>query len=268
MAIKNKFFKFSTLAAIACVAVGFCFLSDNVGDGMNYEETSNIERKSDAKGSISEEKLTEGKKVVDDYEKEVAEIVDATPEPTKEATQASLLGFEPIEGEEIPRIDYKDYINYDKYKGIAIVSANQYVNIRKGPSVKTSIVGKIQPNAGCYIIATTQKNGEVWSKIKSGSVQGYIKQAYLKTGNDAMALVSAVGRLVISSKCNALNVRKKPSIDADILYQINKKEELEIVSVSKDWVEVKVDISSDESGDEADDTAFINRSYVNISFKL
>lgn len=268
MAIKNRIFKISTLAAVAVIAVTFCFLSENAGDSMDYEETSQIEHKSGAKSSISEEKLTEGKKVVDKYDKEVAKIVDSTPEPTKEVTQASLLGFEPIEGQDIPGIDYKNYIDYNNYKGIALVSAIQYVNIRKEPNVKSSIVGKIQPNAGCFVIATTQKNGEVWSKIKSGSVQGYIKHAYLKTGNDAMALVSAVGRLVISSKCDALNVRKRPSMDANILYQINKREELDIVSVSKDWVEVKIDISSDESDEDSADTAFINRSYVNISFKL
>ena len=88
----------------------------------------------------------------------------------------------------------------------------------------------------------------MWNKIKSGGVQGYIKQNYIKSGNDAMALVSAVGRLVITSKCDALNVRENASTDASILYQISKNEELDIVSVSKDWIEVKVDISSDETG--------------------
>ena len=116
MAIKNRIFKISTLAAVAVIAVTFCFLSENAGDSMDYEETSQIEHKSGAKSSISEEKLTEGKKVVDKYDKEVAKIVDSTPEPTKEVTQASLLGFEPIEGQDIPGIDYKNYINYDNYK--------------------------------------------------------------------------------------------------------------------------------------------------------
>lgn len=264
---KRKVLSFSTLVAVVAVAMTFCFISENSNKtDMSYEETSSIDTKSNAKGSISEEKLTDNKKVVDDDNvKEVAEMVEATPEPTKEPTQASLLGFEPIEGQEIPGIDYKEYIDYNKFKGVAVVCANQYVNIRKEPSVKSQIVGKIQPNAGCFVLSTTQKNGEVWNKIKSGGVQGYIKQNYIKSGNDAMALVSAVGRLVITSKCDALNVRENASTDASILYQISKNEELDIVSVSKDWIEVKVDISSDETGG---DTAFINRSFVNIAFKL
>lgn len=266
MVKKRKFLGFSAIVAAAAVAMAFCIISEKNRTDLNFEETSKMERQSEARGSISEEKLTDNKKVVDDDNaKEVAEMVEATPEPTKEPTQASLLGFEPIEGEEIPGIDYKKYINYNKFKGVAIVSANQYVNIRKEPSIKSHIVGKIQPNAGCFVLSTTQKNGEVWNKIKSGEVQGYIKQSYLKNGNNAMALVSAVGRLVITSKCNALNVRENASTDSSILYQISKNEELDVVSVSKEWVEVKVDISSDETGG---DTAFINKSFVNISFKL
>lgn len=266
MAKKRRLLGFSTVTAVVAVAMTFCVISESKKTNFNYEETSNIKGKSEAKGSISEEKLTDNKKVVNEKNaKEVAEMVQATPEPTKEPTQASLLGFEPIEGEVIPGIDYREYIDYNKFKGIAIVSTNQYVNIRKKPSVKSNIVGKIQPNAGCFVLSTTQKDGVVWNKIKSGDVQGYIKSGYLKSGNDAMALVSAVGRLVITSKCNALNVREKASTNSNILYQISKNEELDIVSVSKEWVEVKVDISSDETGG---DTAFINRSFVNISFKL
>ena len=117
---KRKVLGFSTLVAVVAVAMTFCFISENSNKtDMSYEETSSIDTKSNAKGSISEEKLTDNKKVVDDDNvKEVTEMVEATPEPTKEPTQASLLGFEPIEGQEIPGIDYKEYIKTKTNKDI------------------------------------------------------------------------------------------------------------------------------------------------------
>lgn len=263
MAIKNKLFKFSTLAMIVTIAVIFCCVAE--GNFKNYEETKNIGNQTSAKSKLDVTNVTEDDKVIKNYDDEVSKIVSATPEPTQEATQASILGFEPIPGTEIPGIDYRQYIDYGNFQGVGIVTGHNYVNIRKGPSEDYAVIGKLRPNGGCYIIETIEQGGVQWSKVKSGVVEGYIMTQFLKTGTEALAMVSSVGRLVVTSNCNGLNVRQQPSLDSAVLYQISQDEALDIVSVSEEWVEVRVDMSGDENGT---GTAYINKSYVNISFRL
>ena len=76
MAKKRRLLGFSTVTAVVAVAMTFCVISESKKTNFNYEETSNIKGKSEAKGSISEEKLTDNKKVVNEKNaKEVAEMV-------------------------------------------------------------------------------------------------------------------------------------------------------------------------------------------------
>ena len=102
--------------------------------------------------------------------------------------------------------------------------------------------------------------GVQWAKIKSGKVEGYVKKNYICTDKEALAMVSSVGRLVVTVECDVLNVREQPSVDSKILCKISVGEELDIVSVNDKWLEVKVDVS--------DESAFISRDYAKISYQL
>ena len=68
------------------------------------------------------------------------------------------------------------------------------------------------------------------------------------------------GRLVIKATCDELNVRENPTLTSKILYRIDSGEELDVLSVNKDWIEVKVDIS--------DESAYVSRDFANIHYRL
>ena len=64
--------------------------------------------------------------------------------------------------------------------GICNVEENN-LNIRKEPDESGKLVGKLPRNAACEIISN--ENG--WAYIRSGKVEGYVKEEYLLTGFDA-----------------------------------------------------------------------------------
>lgn len=266
MAVKNKAFSISSLVIIAIVAVISVTMFDSNKADMEHEETVKVQGSQSSSKLVVEKEISESDKVTEKLENEIDETADFAEEVDKitkeeDNSMENEYGFIPIPGEEIPGIDYTTYIDYSKFSNIAIIGAKQYVNVRKGAGEKNEIVGKIQPNGGCKVLGTINDVDNVrWAKIQSGSVIGYVKEEFLITGTEAMAMVSSVGRLVITAKCNELNVRVSPTLDAKILYRINAGEELDILSVSSDWIEVKVDFG--------DESAYINREYVNISFKL
>ena len=72
-----------------------------------------------------------------------------------------------------------------QFENIGISIANQYVNIRKKPNVESKILGKLYRGSAATIVDT---KGD-WVKIKSGSVEGYIKSEYLAIGKKVEKLV-------------------------------------------------------------------------------
>ena len=276
MAVKNKLFSISSVAIIVIAAVlSAAHFSDTNNANMEKEEALVSMDSHSSSKVIKEDVKTESEQVVEDISTEITKSDDVIEQVIKEEekeeeirTIEEELGFVPIPGIEIPGIDYKAYINYDdeKYKNVAIVGAKQYVNIRKGAGEEHEIVGKLRPNGACTLLGTIKDSKNIlWAKVKSGDVEGYVKQQFLVKDKDAMAMVSSVGRLVIRAKCNELNVRENPSLESKILYRIDKGEELDIVGATKDWIQVNVDVGGDVDGG---DSAYISREFVNISFEL
>ena len=65
-----------------------------------------------------------------------------------------------------------------QYFNIGISIADTYVNIRSDANTDSDIMGKLYRDSAAIILDTM----EDWYYIESGSVKGYIKSKYLKTG--------------------------------------------------------------------------------------
>ena len=61
-----------------------------------------------------------------------------------------------------------------------------YVNIRTDANTDSEVVGKIYNNCAATIEETVSGEDGDWYKIKSGSVEGYIKSDYFVTGDEAL----------------------------------------------------------------------------------
>ncbi|MBE5966392.1 MAG: peptidoglycan endopeptidase [Lachnospiraceae bacterium] len=166
-----------------------------------------------------------------------------------------------LSSDEIPVPGFSDI-------GIADVETNLLV--RSGPGEDKKIVGKLPKNAGCDIIKEDAGNG--WTKISSGKVSGYVKTKYLITGTQASKLALKVGDYIATANTNGLRVRKEPSVDAEVLDQVARGEELIVLEGAvpnydeehKKWVKVSLDSDESEEGT----IGYVAKEYVDLSYQL
>lgn len=140
------------------------------------------------------------------------------------------------------------------YKNLGIAGVSDTLNVRKKATTDSEIVGKMTKHAACEIVKTS---GE-WTKIKSGSVKGWVKSEYLLTGEEALAIAKDEVITVAKVTTDTLRVRKKASTESAILSLVGEGEEFTVLSDKNGWVKVEVD---DEKG-------YISTDYVKISEKL
>ncbi|MGN0311747.1 MAG: SH3 domain-containing protein [Lachnospiraceae bacterium] len=136
--------------------------------------------------------------------------------------------------------------------GIAVVDGN--LNVRKTPSTKGRIVGKMTNHAGCEIL----KEKDDWVKIKSGKVKGWVSKEYLLTGEEALAEVNDAINHIAKVTTDNLRVRSKASTESKVITRVSKGEKLEIKKVEDDWI--KVDINGD--------TGYISADYATEQYSL
>ncbi len=138
--------------------------------------------------------------------------------------------------------------------GICNVSENN-LNIRKEPDESGKLVGKLPKNAACEIIST--ENG--WAYIKSGKVEGYVKEEYLLTGFEAKMRGEELASAIAVSTADALNIREEPSLEAEIVTQVAAGEILDIVEIQDDgWIRVYLD----------DEEVYVSSDYVEVKSEL
>lgn len=139
-------------------------------------------------------------------------------------------------------------ISFDK---LVMANVSEAVNVRDSGSEDSKLIGKMYKDCGGSIIE--RKNG--WTKLKTGSLTGWVKDDYLLFGDEAIKLAEKVVEKTAISKTSSLRVRKGPSTDSDILSLLGEGDKIQAVAVEGDWV--KVEFSDGEEG-------FVSSQYVKI----
>lgn len=121
-----------------------------------------------------------------------------------------------------------------KTSKLAVAKVNDYVNVRKGAKESSEEVGKLYK--GCVGTVVESKNG--WTKIKSGSVTGYVKNSYLYLGKEADKQAAKVGKKVATVTTTTLKVREKASEKAEVLDLVPIGEQMKVTKQKKGWVGV------------------------------
>ena len=154
---------------------------------------------------------------------------------------------EVIEGEEVVEDSEEEL-----FKTLVIAKVNDYVNVRDLPDENEGeIVGKLyDKSVGTFI---EEDNG--WYKIKSGSVEGYVKGEYCVTGDDAVSLAREVGTRIATVATTTLKVRGGPSLDAEVLGLVPIEDQLVVEEELDGWVKVSI-----EEGD-----GYVSLDYVELS---
>ena len=138
------------------------------------------------------------------------------------------------------------------FKTLVIAKVHDYVNVRDLPSEEDGeIIGKLyDKSVGTFI---EEDNG--WYKIKSGSVEGYVKAEYCVTGDDAVDLAKEVGTRIATVTTTTLKVRGGASLDAEVLGLVPIEDQLVVEEELDGWVKVSI-----EEGD-----GYVSMDYVTLS---
>ncbi len=161
------------------------------------------------------------------------ETSDGEAEASSTATEE---GTAPTENAPLPEETQEEP---SEYANIGISIANDYVNVREKADTDSKVLGKLFKDSAAEILNT---QGD-WYYVESGSVKGYVKADYIKTGIPEEELIKSYGVLRIRVIVDGLNVRKEPTTESDKLTTIYENERYPVMELQDQWV--KVDIKDD-----------------------
>ena len=118
------------------------------------------------------------------------------------------------------------------------VTPSEGLNVRKGPSTSYEKIAKLSKGTEVTVISTS--NG--WSKIKSGSITGYVSSSYLsstKPSGSSSSNTSTSTTVKYVTPSEGLNVRKGPSTSYEKITKLSKGTEVTVISTSNGWSKIK-----------------------------
>lgn len=127
------------------------------------------------------------------------------------------------------------------FENIAVSQVTGYVNIRENATTSSMILGKIYNNCAATILSTVEGEGGTWYKIKSGTVEGYIKAEYFVTGEQAEDLAQKVGKEFAAINTESLRLREKPDLTSNTLTLLSQGARYVVLEESGDFFKVAVD---------------------------
>lgn len=147
----------------------------------------------------------------------------------------------------------------EEYSSFAISNVTGYVNVRQGPSTDDKILGKMYNGSVAQILEMTDED-EPWLKIRSGSVEGYIKAEYFIYGEDAVEVMEEYVTKVACVTASRLNVRKEPDLNAKRIGYLEKGEKAKLIHTQDGWYQVEY--GEEKVGYISAEYAFIEEEYA------
>ena len=140
---------------------------------------------------------------------------------------------------------HKDYLatqSSTPSNSVMYVNASSGLNVRKGPSTSYAKVAKLANGTKVNVITTS---GD-WSKITSGSITGYVSNAYLTASpsnnggsNESNDNNQATTTKYVNSNSN-LNVRSGPSTSHSVVTKLTRGTAVTVHSTSNGWSKITV----------------------------
>lgn len=160
----------------------------------------------------------------------VAAVASTQEAPAEEAAVTEVLEEAPVPMAEAPADNAED-----EYADLVASIANDFLNVRAEPSTDSEIVGKLYANSVGKIVERTD-NG--WLKIRSGEVEGYVKEDYVAKGSEAKAIASEVSQKHAVVTTTTLRVRAAATTESDVISLIGEGEELNILEETDGWYKI------------------------------
>ena len=124
-----------------------------------------------------------------------------------------------------------------EYLNMAFSDTGDYTYIRSAPDEESEWVGKLYKDSAAQVLEYL----DGWTKIRSGSAEGYVPSDALITGNEAEEQAGEYENDKITVTASVLNVRDGQGTDTDILTQVELDEQYQVTGDPVDgWYPVKV----------------------------
>ena len=137
------------------------------------------------------------------------------------------------------------------YQNLGIVQVSGYLNIRETAGPDGKIIGKLEGDSACDILAS---EGE-WYQISSGGINGYISSAYVLTGDEARQKALELVKKMALITGDSVNIRQEPEIDPSNITGAAIQDERYVVEEELDgWVKVP--------------EGYISADYVKVQYML
>ncbi len=138
-----------------------------------------------------------------------------------------------------------------------MADVDDYLNVRKSADVDSEVIGKLRRGDAATVI----KAGKTWTKIKSGSVTGYVKNKYCVFGAKAYKLANKICETYATVQADGLRIRKYANKNSLVLDAAEEHDKLVVNTKKKakdGWVSVKYD----------DRNAYVSEEYVKVALDV
>ena len=132
------------------------------------------------------------------------------------------------------QFELKNLLVKSEYEDAFLVNVSEYVNVRKEMNSESEIVGKIFAGQGGKLIW----QGETWSYVRSGNVEGYIMNEYAWFGEDVEEHIAEVAQLYAVVEADSLKVRLMADASSEAVGTVSYGDELVIVESGEEWTKV------------------------------
>ncbi len=140
-------------------------------------------------------------------------------------------------------------------KELCVANVEDIMNIRAEASEDAKVVGYMYKDCVGEIL----ENGDSWTRIKSGKLEGWAKNDYLLFGKEAKKKTEISVRDIAVINADALRIRAEASEDAEVKAMLSEGDEVDVVEVDDEWTKI-----SFEDGTEGEDTGYISSEYISI----
>ena len=190
-------------------------------------------------------------------EKEASNMVAVSAEDISDKRQAEDEADVDVETVDVEAADAPEETlsaEEQEWQDKLMADVKDFLYVRAKADADSDIVGKLYKGDRALI----KKQGSEWTKIASGSVNGYVKNEYCVFGQEAYAYAKKHYDTVAKVTIDGLRVRKSPAEDAGVVktvvtgdkFKVNKK-----ANKTDGWVAIKVD----------SDTCYVSADYVTLS---
>ena len=144
----------------------------------------------------------------------------------------------------------------DIWDNLVIANVEESLNIRAQADSNSQLVGQLEK--GCVGVIVEQ--GEEWTKISSGNVEGYVNNQYILTGTEAESLANDLDLYQAEVTVDVLRVRMDASVEAGVLGAVAKGEHLVVIddTSNAEWMMVQF----------GDGEGFISKKYATVAYEF